>query len=56
MAVLSSLMLLLASDTDTDTDTDTGTDTATATATGITAISTIEDICCIKFSLSTCRG
>ena len=54
MAVLSSLMLLLASDTDTDTDT--GTDTATATATGITAISTIEDICCIKFSLSTCRG
>ena len=42
------VLLLLAPDTDTCTD--------TATATGITAISTIEDICCIKFSLSTYRG
>ena len=42
------VLLLLAPDTDTCTD--------TATATGIKAISTIEDICCIKFSLSTYRG
>ena len=42
--MLSLLILLLAPDTDTD------------TATGITAISTIEDICCMKFSLSTYRG